>query len=106
MPRNLYLTKTATMAQRRVNVPGLQGQIEQAVRKEVAQLTPEQKEEQFRRMVQQKLEAFTTGIVFNAVQGQGYIPEDEGRALVSTAVEMAYELLRQLHGIERKTEGQ
>ena len=106
MPRNLYLTKKATMAQRRVYVPGLQGQIEQAVRKEVAQLTPEQKEEQFRRMVQQKLEAFTTGIVFNAVQGQGYIPEEEGRALVSTAVEMAYELLRQLHGIERKTEEQ
>lgn len=92
------------MTQKRVDVASLQSKVSQAVRQEVSQLTQEQKEEHFRRMVQQKLESFTTGIVFNAVQGRGYIPEDEGKALVSTAVEMAHELLKQLHGIERRSE--
>ena len=87
-----------------MNIPGLQGKIEQAVRREVEQLTPEQKQEQLQRMVQQKLEAYTTGIVFNAVQGRGYIPEDEGKALVITALSMSREMLRQLHGIVMKEE--
>lgn len=85
------------MKKAQTRVQDLQGRIAGAVK----ELTPEQKKEQLQRFVNQKLEAWTTGIVFNAVQGKHDLTPEQGREIVHTAVETAYAMLDALHGIRR-----
>lgn len=86
--------------QNKVNVD----QLRKMVREEVKDLTPEQKQEQVQRMYRQKMESFTMGIVYNAVQGTGLTDPEKGRQIVSAAIAMSEEMLMKLHGIgvERK----
>ncbi len=72
------------------------------VRDVVKDLTPEQKQEHFNRLVQQSLESWTMGIVFNAVHGNADLTPEKGKELVNAAVETAYEMLRLLRGVVRK----
>lgn len=83
--------------QKKVNVD----QLRKMVREEVKELTPEQKQEQMQRLYRQKMESFSTGIVFNSVQGTGLDDPEKGRRIVKASVAMAEEMLKALFGIER-----
>ena len=86
------------MKKKAISVQDMRGMVRDAVK----DFTPEQKQEHFNRLVQQNLEAWTTGIVFNAVHGNADLTPEKGRELVNAAVETAYEMLRLLRGVIRK----
>ena len=88
------------MPQKRVKVPALQ--IPGAANQK---LTNEEKQEQFLRMVMQKKESYTMGIVYNLVHGLGPLSEDQGAQIIRSAASMADLLLKELYGVV-KAEGQ
>ena len=94
--------KTDKTMQKKISTQQLQSQIAAAARRQVNEMTPEEKQEQFNRMVHQNIEAWTTAIVFNAVRGNVHLTPEDGRKLVDTAVETAYEMLYRLRGVIRK----